>query len=70
MLKVFSLGNLDYDDKTISRNVNNRFWKRAWHTKGIKRRADEARRENVLKRKRKRKKNKKAKLRFTLIYRC
>ncbi|KAI2613256.1 hypothetical protein GGR54DRAFT_330172 [Hypoxylon sp. NC1633] len=46
LLKIYFPGNLDYDDRSIRDNVNKKFWKRASHTKALRRRAELARREN------------------------
>ncbi|KAI0542602.1 hypothetical protein GGR58DRAFT_255215 [Xylaria digitata] len=45
LLKTFFPGNLDYDDSVVRDNVYKKFWRRAWHTKKTRRRAEHARKE-------------------------
>ena len=45
MIQVFFPTSLRYNDDNIRDNVHKRFWKRAYHTKGVRRRAEHKRRE-------------------------
>jgi hypothetical protein len=46
LLHVFFPGNIQYADENVRDKVNKKFWKRASHTRGIRRRAEQARRNN------------------------
>jgi hypothetical protein len=46
LLHVFFPGSLTYADENVRDNVNKKFWKRASHTKAIRRQAEHGRREN------------------------
>ena len=45
MIQVFFPTTLRYKDENIRDNVHKKFWKRAYHTKGVRRRAEHKRRE-------------------------
>ena len=44
MIKIFFPTRLEYDDGNVRDNINKKFWKRAWHTVGVRRQAEQARR--------------------------
>ncbi|RMJ14405.1 hypothetical protein CDV36_005925 [Fusarium kuroshium] len=44
MLQIFFPVGLQYHDESIRDNVHKKFWKRAYHTKSVRRRADQKRR--------------------------
>ncbi|KAF7503288.1 hypothetical protein GJ744_004010 [Endocarpon pusillum] len=44
MVQVFFPTSLRYDDSTVRDNIDKKFWKRAYHTQGIRKRAEHERR--------------------------
>lgn len=47
MMQVFFPTSLQYQDNNIRNNVHNKFWKRAYHTRRIRRQAELKRRQHV-----------------------
>jgi hypothetical protein len=43
LLKIFFPGSLTYEDDTVRDNVNKQFWKKAWHTRAVRKKAEQAR---------------------------
>lgn len=44
MLQVFLPAGLKYNDESIRDNVHKKFWRRAYHTKSVRKRAEQRRR--------------------------
>ncbi|KAK8070417.1 hypothetical protein PG997_010620 [Apiospora hydei] len=44
LIKIFFPAKLDFEEDNVRDNVNKKFWKRAWHTKRVRRNAEHARR--------------------------
>ncbi|KAK7946073.1 uncharacterized protein PG986_010394 [Apiospora aurea] len=44
LIKIFFPARLDFEEDSVRDNINKKFWKRAWHTKRVRRNAEHARR--------------------------
>jgi hypothetical protein len=45
MLQIFFPGTLRYEDSGTRNNINKKFWRRAYHTRDIRKQAERKRRE-------------------------